>query len=147
MIQVITDGTKPGFNFNGSTNPFLQFFTGWRWTKFGIFTRFVMAPPQGDWFNLAAGFVPTYHKTVDEVKNFSFMLTVRCVLTVSIELQLRFGVRDTEAVARHIKSIMDDMETRGVIPQIHDQTGNQGLAEAINKIADSTPPKDKGKLN
>jgi hypothetical protein len=147
VIHVQTDGTKPGFNFLGGMDPYLQVFTGYRWKKFGAFFRFIVVAPQGDWFNLAVGFAPTYTKTADAVHGFSALFTVRCILTVSIDLQARFGARDPEALARVVKKIYDDMEAQGRTPIIHDLTQTRTLGAAIEKVASDTPPKDKGKLN
>lgn len=146
MIHVVSDGSKPGFNLDGGMGQVLQLFTGYRWKKFGLFFSFLLSPPMGDWFNLAIGFIPQYHKTADEVRSVAVMLTVRCVLTVTVEFQMRFGARNPDAMARVIKKIMDDMEAKGITPVFEDQTGSGTMAKAIEDIAQNTPPK-KEKLN
>jgi hypothetical protein len=147
VIHVQTDGSKPGFNFIGGMDPILQVFIGYRWAKWGTFVRFFASGPQGDWFNLAIGFQPSYAKTADAVHCFEVLLTVRCILTISLAYQLRFGVRSPEAVATYIKKIMDDMALQGRKPVMVDQTGDDTLSKAVSDIQENTPSSDKKKLN
>ena len=144
MIQVISDGTKPGLNLFASATNVLQVFFGYRWKKFGAFVRFVAVGPDQDWFNVAAGIVPTYTKTADAVNSFAILFTARLLFTISVEFQMRVGVRNPDALAAVVKKIMDDVTARGHTPILEDQTNNQGMAAAIDAIADKTP---KGKLN
>lgn len=139
----MTDGSTPGFNFWGSANPYLQFFTGYRWKKAGAFFRFIMAGPEGQWFNLALGVVPTYQKTADAVNCFALMVTVRVVLTATVEVQLRVGARDPAALALHVKGIMDGLQEAGKNPVITDTTQGKTLEAAIEALANKPPEKKK----
>jgi hypothetical protein len=141
VIHVVTDGTKPGWNWIGQAAQHLSAFLGYRWRKFGIFARLLVVPPEGDWFSLAVGFTPTTYRSPDEVRNLALIFTVRCIFTVCFELQTRYGARNPEALAAHIKKLLGDHTA-----VIREDTANEGLSKAIDEIADKTPPKDR-KLN
>lgn len=146
MIQFITDGTTPGFNFYVASDPSLIFWFGYRWRKFGMFLRLIVAPPQGNWFNVAAGVEPQWNKTSDNVHSPSFIATVRLILTASIELQFRIGERDVKALAKLIKDTMDEAERNGAKFRPVDSTGDPQVQKVINDLNAETPP-DKGKMN
>jgi hypothetical protein len=142
VIHIATDGSKPGFNFWGSAKQVLNIWFGYRWRKFGIFLRGACSPPE-DWFNIAAAFFPTHLKTGDGVKCFGFIFTVRVAFTVTLELQLRFGAQDKDALLKVIKQYA---EQSGAEMTFADHSGTQigkEIAETLN--ANVAPPK--GKLN